>query len=262
MLEILIPIDVFYKKMIDAHQFEVRNKNILPRYIAVNLDGVEYHIPGEGHKGFIDGQNRIAKFLNEKGNIPEGVYCIPMTEVKTNVVKPAPAPASDGWVLTGSWTQDYQNTGYTCGPSSAQMVFSALGYSFTEQRIAHLAGTTAAGTSHRQLYSAMQSLVPGLQIAEYFRSDIGYNGMANKLKNNCEIILHIRTGALKTDAYGKACWVKDYGHYIYLIGVNTAKSLVKVADPTKGIRDFTFNQMTNAINMVSGQKSVMVFHRP
>lgn len=177
-------------------------------------------------------------------------------------VQVTPPANQEGWSLTGIFTQDYQDTSYTCGPSSAQMVFSALGYSFSESQIATLAGTTTNGTSHNQLYNAMKSLVPGLQINEYYLSDIGFDGIASKLNNDSEVILHIQTGPLKTDADGNSVWQNNYGHYIFLVGVNTGKGRVRVADPTKGVKEFTFAQITSAINAVSGQKSVMVFHRP
>jgi hypothetical protein len=169
---------------------------------------------------------------------------------------------TNGWTLTGLYNQDYQDTGYTCGPSSAQMVFSAMGLSFNESQIASLAGTTTAGTSHDQLYSAMRKLYPSLDIAEYYLSDIGFDGIIGKLKNNCEIILHIRTGNLKTDADSNGVWSNDYGHYIFLVGVNPTSKRVRVADPTKGVKEFTYNQITNAINAVSNQKSIMVFYKP
>jgi hypothetical protein len=181
------------------------------------------------------------------------------------VVRPQitpPTPLTD-WVLTGLFTQDKQDTPYTCGPSSAQMVFSALGYSFSESQIASLAGTTTAGTSHQGLYGAMKKLVPNLQIAEYYLSECGFQCIIDKLKTGREVILHIQTyPALSKDADNNSVWLKNYGHYIFLVGINPASKRVRVADPTKGVKEFTYQQITNAINAVSNQKSVMIFYKP
>jgi len=201
-----------------------------------------------------DAISRVQKYVKDKGQKPPKVWIY-----DTTIILPTD---TSGWVLTGLYSQDYQDTGYTCGPSSAQMVFSAMGLSFNESQIASLAGTTTAGTSHEQLYSAMKKLYPSLDIAEYYLSDIGFDGIIGKLKNNCEIILHIRTGNLKTDANGNGVWSNDYGHYIFLVGVNPNTQRVRVADPTKGVKEFTYSQITSAINAVSNQKSVMVFYKP
>lgn len=205
---------------------------------------------------FNDMRIRYEKWEASHGSPPNFVWTIPPASTPT-----PPAPVTD-WVLTGYFQQDYQNTSYTCGPSSAQMVFSALGLSFNESQIASLAGTTTAGTSHQQLYTAMRKLYPSLDIAEYYLSDIGFDGIIGKLKNNCEIILHIRTGPLRTDADGNGVWQNDYGHYIFLEGVNPVTKRVRVFDPTKGNKEFTYTQITNAINAVRNQKSVMVFYKP
>lgn len=257
--KILVDIDQFFKKMVDAHTFEVRNKK-LPAYVAVIVGGKEYHVPPNGDYGYIEGLIRVAAYVKEKQDIPEGVYVIPLDDAEPVVIDPT--PPGDGWVTTGLYKQDYQDTGYTCGPSSAQMVFSAMGLSFDEARIAQLAGTTAAGTSHQQLYSAMKALVPSLLTAEHYLSDIGFNGMVAKLQANREIILHIRTGTLKTDYKGAAVWTNDYGHYVFVTAINLSKQLITIADPTKGLKTFTFSQISRAIAAVSGQKSVMLFYKP
>jgi len=202
----------------------------------------------------LDSLLRYGRYRDVKGDEPPKVWIY-----DTTINLPTD---TSGWVLTGLYSQDYQDTSFTCGPSSAQMVFSAMGLSFNESQIASLAGTTTAGTSHDQLYNAMRKLYPSLDIAEYYLSDIGFPGIIGKLKNNCEIILHIRTGPLKTDANGNGVWQGDFGHYIMLVGVNPTTQRVRVADPTKGVKEFTYNQITSAINAVSNQKSVMVFYKP
>lgn len=222
----------------------------LPDYVTIN--GLKFYT-----NDYIDAVNRVQQYIDKNKKTPPMVWFR-----NTNTPTPTPPAPSTDWVLTGYFQQDYQNTSYTCGPSSAQMVFSALGLSFNESQIASLAGTTTAGTSHQQLYTAMRKLYPSLDIAEYYLSDIGFDGIIGKLKNNCEIILHIRTGPLRTDADGNGVWQNDYGHYIFLEGVNPVTNRVRVFDPTKGNKEFTYGQITNAINAVNNQKSVMVFYKP
>lgn len=217
------------------------------------------HIDGESYTPaqYMDACKRVYNYIKKNNELP------PMVWWYNTPPPPIPQPTGDGWTLTGLFKQDYQDTSYTCGPSSAQMVFSALGLTFNEQQIASLARTNTSGTSHTQLYTAMRKLYSKLDIAEYYLSDIGFNGIIKKLKNNCEIILHIQTyPALSKDADGNKVWTHNYGHYIFLIGINPKTQRVRVADPTKGVKEFTYTQITNAINQVSGQKSVMVFYKP
>jgi hypothetical protein len=230
-----------------------------PRIIYIKPGGSGDYVSRER---FRDMQLRFDGYWKRYGRQPNYVCVVKFPCDTPTPLPPLPTPTTD-WILTGLYKQDYQDTSYTCGPSSAQMVFSALGLTFSEKQIASLAGTNTYGTSHQQLYTAMRKLYPKLDIAEYYLSDIGFNGIIKKLKNNCEIILHIQTyPALSKDADGNRVWTNNYGHYIFLVGINPKTQRVRVADPTKGVKDFTYTQITNAINQVRGQKSVMVFYKP
>lgn len=231
-------------------RYQTTHNNTLPAYVTVK--GVNYT-----KKDYLDAVKRVQAYITKNKKNPPRVW------LRNSDTPITPPQNPTDWTLTGLFKQDYQDTSYTCGPSSAQMVFSALGLTFTEKQIASLAGTTTSGTSHTQLYTAMRKLYPKLDIAEYYLSDIGFNGIIKKLKNNCEIILHIQTyPALSKDADGNKVWTNNYGHYIFLVGINPKTQRVRVADPTKGVKEFTYTQITNAINQVKGQKSVMVFYKP
>lgn len=175
--------------------------------------------------------------------------------VKRSTTNGTSTSTNNGWILTGTYKADYQDTGYTCGPSSVQMVFSALGKTVYEAYIAKIAGTNTSGTTHGGLAAAVRKIDPSIKITEYNYKNIVFNGLAQKLKGNCEFIIHIRTGKLGKDAYGNKVWSNDYGHYIFLVGVNPTKGLFKVFDPTKGLKDFTASQIKAATSAVINQKS-------
>ena len=77
-----VDIDQFYKKMIDAHKFELKEKK-LPNYIIVYVGSQEYHIPKDGSGGYLDGHNRVNSFLLSSKNIPEYVSLKPMASLPT-----------------------------------------------------------------------------------------------------------------------------------------------------------------------------------
>lgn len=215
----------------------------LPDYVSI---GNEKYNKAQ----YIDGIKRVQNFANKnQGKKPDMVWFYNSTTNGTSTT------TNNGWILTGTYKGDYQDTGYTCGPSSVQMVFSALGRVVYEAYIAKLAGTTTAGTTHGGLASAVQKIDPSIKITEYSYAGIGIKGIAEKLKKNCEFLIHLRTGTLTKDAYGKTLWINDYGHYVFLVGVNPTKGLFKIFDPTKGLVDITTAQMQKATAAVVGQNS-------
>lgn len=201
----------------------------------------------------LDACKRVYNYALKNKKLPPKVWWYNSTTNETSTT------TTNGWVLTGTYKGDKQDTSYTCGPSSVQMVFSALGKTVYETLIAKYAGTTTSGTSHEGLATAVKKIDPSIKITEYSYSGIGISGLASKLKGNCEFIIHLRTGTLKTDAYGSELWVRDYGHYVFLVGVNTTKGLIKIYDPTKGLKDFTASQIKAATAAVVGQNSFISY---
>jgi len=253
---VCLPINTFFNKMVDAHNFEQTNGK-LPAYIAAIVNDKEYHIPPLGDGGYLDGLNRVAAWLSEKQDYPE---CINLQALDDpgQVVIPVPTDTG-GWDLTGLFTKDNQDNSVNCGPSSLLMTLSALGYTTTEAKLAQLAGTSASGTDHAGLFKAAKSVAPNLNYAEYTLKYLGFQGIANHIKAGCEIILHHKTGTLTKDADGNVCWVNDYGHYLFVEGINMTKKLVKVYDPTKSERNFTFDQMQEAMLRVTWDESILAF---
>ena len=133
------------------------------------------------------------------------------------------------------------------------MVLSAVGIEATESQLARLAGTTTDGTGHSGLYTAASKVNSSVKHTEYSLSEIGWSGVAKKLKAGSEFIIHIMTGTLPN-------WEGDYGNYIFLVGVNLDEGFVRVFDPTKGSYTYTYGQIQTAMNQIS-QKSLLMFYK-
>jgi len=180
----------------------------------------------------------------------------------------APANATStiqgNWVLTGFFSQDYQDTGYTCGPSSLQMALSALGCNVLESQLMKWAGTGKSGTSHAGLINAIKTA------SQYCKANItgrfysfratGWSKVAEWVKAGKEIVLHVWTSPLRYDVNGSTVWQGGYGHYVYLVGVNQKDKLVKIADPMKGIRTFRMNDVEAAMANIS-QPSILLLQK-
>lgn len=198
-------------------------------------------------------EKRYDAYKREHGHEPAYIVVYPAPDMQNSGGTP------DGWVTTGFFKGDYQDTSYTCGPSSCQMMLSALGLSIGEKTIASVAHSTPGyGTSQSNLFAAIRKLAPDIKIKSHSLSEMPYESIAGKLKEGKEFILDINTTPLYYDAYGNRVWMHSYFHYIYLVGVNVNKQLVRVFDPTKGNKDFKWHQMTNAIKAYNGP-SVLMF---
>lgn len=170
------------------------------------------------------------------------------------------------WVLTGYFQPDLQDTGYTCGPSSLQMALSALGCNVTESQLAKWAGTTRAGTTPAGMIQAVKRAsghckVP-LSVTNPSFKSTGWQKIIEHIKRGCEIIIHLITYPyLKNDYQGNPVWKAKYGHYVYLVGVDPKNGLVKIADPTKGIRTFKMSDVEKAIAAVTWANSLYIICR-
>lgn len=192
---------------------------------------------------------RYERFVASTGREPSFV------RVKADTV-------SDEWTTTGYFKQDFQDTDHTCGPSSLQMALSALGCNVKEDELAKAAGTLNSGTPHKGMlkavnYAAKKCKKNITAVFKYF-SAIGWPGIIKHIENGGEVIIHLVTRpGLDTDVNGQVVWRGAFGHYVYLVGVNRKKGVVRIADPTKGIREFTQGQVVQAINNLS-QPSILL----
>jgi len=204
---------------------------------------------------FLDARIRYFKFVAEKGREPSYVE-VKVSQADQNI-------QDDGWITTGYFKQDYQDTGYTCGPSSLQMALSALGCDVVESQLAKWAGTTTAGTTVAGIGAGVSKAAAqckmNIQWSNPSFSSLGWDKIAQGIQEGQEFILHVLTYPyLRVDANNQRVWTANYGHFIYLVGVNPKMRLVKVADPTKGIRTFTYDQMASAMKAVTWANSLHI----
>lgn len=227
-----------------------------PKIVYINKKENDNYITNAKFKDMV---NRLKAF--KAANRDKNPNYVWVNKPKTVPVIP-PKPTNN-WITVADFEQDYQDTGYTCADSSMQMAFSTLGYTVGEKWLAEVAGTTRKGTSHEQIFHAVQHVSEKVghkfTVGHYRLPTLGgWLGVQSQIKNGGAIIIHIRTGALSKDANGKECWLHDYGHYVYLVGINVKESKVRIADPTKGVRDFTFVQLQKAIDAVSQPSFIMI----
>jgi predicted double-glycine peptidase len=149
------------------------------------------------------------------------------------------------WFCVPSYVYDKQDTCYTCGPSSLCMALSELKIHKTETELAKLMNTTTNGTGHEGFFQAMKSL----KLKSYHKNfkDVGWNNLATDIANpQVAVIIH---GMCK----GWPTYYKQYhgGHYIYPIGVNMDQEKIRVADPSKGVIEYSFNEFKNGMDLIS-----------
>lgn len=223
-------------------------KDWLPSHQGKNPDTIFIRQNGKKLKQYItfsrysEMYNRYTAFIHQNGKEPNYI----------TIVYKSPNPPADptSWILTGYFKQDFQDTDYTCGPTSLSMALSALGYSFTEQTLAVLAGTTHSGTGHPGLVAAAKKVAPAVVENEYYLSSVGgWSYIAQKLKAGCEFIIHLWTESLPN-------WSGAYGHYVFLTGVNLSSKQVRIFDPTKGDITYSFATIERAMNDISQKQSL------
>ena len=133
---------------------------------------------------------------------------------------------------------DYQDNGYTCGPTSLSMAIQMLFSYKSEKTCAKECGTViGSGTAPDQLISGAKKL--GYKLTKISRNK---TAVKSALSKGEPVIAHIQTKPATCLGY-----VGDYGHYILLYGV-TNEGYYKIADPTKGIKKCRANNIDNATN--------------
>ncbi len=241
-----------FKDMLNRYNAFVAEKHTEPRIIYLKCCKGDY-IPLATFKDML---NRYTRFKEENGVEPRIIYL------------KAPANATStiqgNWVLTGFFSQDYQDTGYTCGPSSLQMALSALGCNVTESQLMKWAGTGYSGTGHAGMLNAIKTAASyckkNITGGFYAFNSTGWSKVAEWVKAGKEIVLHVWTSPLRYDVNGSTVWQGGYGHYVYLVGVNQKDKLVKIADPMKGIRTFRMNDVEAAMANIS-QPSILLIQK-
>ena len=132
-------------------------------------------------------------------------------------------------------TIDYQDNGYTCGPTSLSMGSQMLfGYT-SEQAFAKACKTGSSGTSPDNLIAGAKS--KGYKVSKITRSS---GAVKTSLKKGFPVVAHIDTKPASCLGY-----VNNYGHWVLIYGMNDTQYYV--ADPTKGLKKCKFNILDKAM---------------
>jgi hypothetical protein len=133
---------------------------------------------------------------------------------------------------------DYQDNGYTCGPTSLSMAIQMLFSYKSEKTCAKECGTViGSGTTPDKLINGAKKL--GYKLTKISRNK---TAVKNALTRGEPVIAHIQTKPATCLGY-----VGDYGHYILVYGL-TNDGYYKIADPTKGIKKCKTSILDNATN--------------
>ena len=133
---------------------------------------------------------------------------------------------------------DYQDNGYTCGPTSLSMAIQCLFDYISEQRCAKACNTIKGrGTNPSDLIAGAKKL--GYKLTQISRNKTAVKSALSKAE---PVIAHIQTKPARCLGY-----TGDYGHYILIYGL-TNDGQYKIADPTKGIKKCASTIIDNATN--------------
>lgn len=123
---------------------------------------------------------------------------------------------------------DYQDTSYTCGPTSFSMATQLLFDNISEEKCAKVLGTTKNGTSPSDLVANAPKL--GYKVTAIKRN---YSAVKSSLEKGFAVIAHIETKPATCLGFKN-----NYGHFV-LVYDAYSKLLTKyyrVACPTKGLK--------------------------
>ena len=133
---------------------------------------------------------------------------------------------------------NYQDNGYTCGPTSLSMAIQMLFGYVSEKKCATACGTViGSGTSPDMLINGAKKL--GYKLTKISRNKTAVKSALSKAE---PVIAHIQTKPATCLGY-----TGDYGHYILIYGM-TNDGLYRIADPTKGIKKCKPRILDNATN--------------
>ena len=133
---------------------------------------------------------------------------------------------------------DYQDTPYTCGPTSFSMATQMLYDYVSESKIAKIIKCKiGSGTNPSDLVGNAGKL--GYKLVTIPRN---FSSVKKSLSKGFPVIAHIQTKPATCLGF-----VNDYGHYVLIYGY-TSNGYYKVADPTKGLISCTPKILDRATN--------------
>ena len=132
---------------------------------------------------------------------------------------------------------NYQDNGYTCGPTSMSMATMCLFDYKSEKKCADALGTVyGSGTDPSKLVSNAPKL--GYTLTPIKRE---YKAVLKSLQKGRPVIAHIQTAPATCLGYRG-----DYGHYILIYWCKQGKYYI--ADPTKGMHKCNASNIDKATN--------------
>ena len=122
---------------------------------------------------------------------------------------------------------DYQNTSYTCGPTSLSMCAQMLALWISEQTLAKQAGTTSNGTGPDTLIEVAGK--NGMNMKSINRN---YTAVQKAINEGSPVLMHIHSRY----AGGRSClgYIGNFGHYIMCYAVKNNNYYL--CDPTRGFK--------------------------
>ena len=194
----------------------IKNGKGYPSYLSmVDMDNHPHKLSKAQYMGLFEAQN---VFIMKNGRYPNYVT---LNSTANNPL-----------------VMDYQDNGYTCGPTSLSMAIQMLFGYVSEKKCAKACGTViGSGTSPDKLIAGAKSL--GYKLTKISRNKTAVKSALSKAE---PVIAHIQTKPAHCLGY-----VGDYGHYILIYGM-TNDNLYKIADPTKGIKKCKPTILDNATN--------------
>lgn len=135
---------------------------------------------------------------------------------------------------------DYQDNGYTCGPTSLSMASQLLYDNTSEKAFAKACHTKiGSGTSPDNLIAGAKSL--GYNVTPIGRN---FKSVAAALAKGYAVLIHYETGGeTKPKCMG---FLKNYGHYAIIY--KAKNGYYWIADPTKGIKKCKASEIDKATN--------------
>lgn len=204
----------------------------------------------------------------------------PITTAAVKAFQKAAGTSADGWVgdktrakmaswgtqasgvyVESSWKDYDQTTNYTCGPASTYMALSALGVpNLKEMELAVDMGTVpGSGTDHKGLMNGAIKFAKkrGVTIEAWEQNFGGDWHTAGRLIADPKIavVWHGHTKGWRRYYQG------SYGHYVFVVKIDTNKKEVWVADPARSATlVYPFSEFIQGLNYIS-QPSLIVFKR-
>jgi len=158
--------------------------------------------------------------------------------------------SGDGLVSI-NYTEDRQDTAYTCGPSSLKMALSHYGLSVDEIWIGKKAGTTStAGTSVGDLVAVIGTInsTYGTSFKARSESFSSWETLKGYLSKGYPVILRVQS------------WIHPNGgeHYVLLYGLDISNGKAYLGDPSYGKRTVTLTDLRERIRKVASASIIVV----